>query len=103
MSGRLPERLERRLELVDHDRDEAVEGAEEALDAGVSERQVGQRHDGVATNLDARIPRRRRRRRRFQILEAGPATTVATVGLAFDLSGWLNNKSLLQSVPTKDS
>ena len=61
MSGRLPERLERGLELVDHDRDEAVEGAEEALDAGVTERQVGQRHDGVATNLDARIPRRRRR------------------------------------------
>ena len=59
MGRRLPQRLERGLELADHDRDEARKRTEEALDARIAERQVGQRHDGVAPHFDARISRRR--------------------------------------------
>ena len=54
MRGGFLERLERGSQLFDHDGDEAVEGAEEALDGGVAERQVSQSHDGVASHFRAR-------------------------------------------------
>ena len=53
VSGRLAEVLPAALQLVDHDVHEPGEGAEIGLDTGVTEREVGQSNNSVASHLSA--------------------------------------------------
>ena len=53
MCGGLLKRLEGWAELFDHDRDESVEGAEEALDWSIAEGEISEGNNGIATNLRA--------------------------------------------------